>query len=308
MNHKGARSPLRARFDNGSSNWTGLHGSSTALALLSAARAHDGTVLVVTRSSHQSHVLEQDVSLFSDGTLPVLHFPDHETLPYDPFSPHPDIIAERLSTLSALAGLNSGLLFVPIATLMQRLPPRSHALGRNIQLKTGQSLVIENFRQRLQQAGYNHSDPVYQSGQFAIRGSVIDLFPTGRKRPLRIDLFDEEIDSLREFDPEVEFILNELFENEIKFYRSLISIREGITRMASRRDIEALIKEDLVLKSHPRESKKYHEAFQNKNFELGFHELRKFLELWLSSKEIVHEFYLLNVMRHLKSIAALYGV
>jgi len=204
MNTREANSPLTARFDNGYSNWSGLHGSSSALALLSAARAHDGIVLVITRSSHQSQLLEQDISLFSDGTLPILHFPDHETLPYDPFSPHPDIIAERLSTLSSLANVTSGLLLVPIATLMQRLPPRSHALGRNIQLKTGQSLVIEEFRARLQQAGYSHSDPVYQAGQFAVRGSVVDLFPSGRKLPLRIDLFDEEIDSLREFDPETQ--------------------------------------------------------------------------------------------------------
>ena len=128
MNTLEANSPLTARFDNGYSNWTGLHGSSSALALLSAAHAHDGIVLVITRSSHQSQLLEQDISLFSDGTLPILHFPDHETLPYDPFSPHPDIIAERLSTLSSLANVTSGLLLVPIATLMQRLPPRSHAL------------------------------------------------------------------------------------------------------------------------------------------------------------------------------------
>ncbi len=204
MSTSGFNSPLGARFTGGSSAWAGLHGSSTALALLSAARAHDGIVLVVTRSSHQSHLLEQDIRLFSDGSLPVLHFPDHETLPYDPFSPHPDIIAERLSTLSSLAGLRSGLLLVPMATLMQRLPPRSHALGRNIQLKTGQPLVINDFRERLQQAGYGHSDPVYQAGQFAVRGSVIDLFPSGSKMPLRIDLFDEEIDSLREFDPETQ--------------------------------------------------------------------------------------------------------
>jgi transcription-repair coupling factor (superfamily II helicase) len=208
----GPKSPFNARFDEGSKDWTGLHGSSTALALLSAAQAHDGIVLVVTRSSHQSHVLEQDIRLFSDGTLPVLHFPDHETLPYDPFSPHPDIVAERLSTLSTLAGINSGLLLVPIATLMQRLPPRSHTLGRNIQLKTGQALVIEDFRRRLQQAGYSHADPVYQAGQFAVRGSVIDLFPSGHKTPLRIDLFDEEIDSLREFDAETQRSSNELQE------------------------------------------------------------------------------------------------
>ena len=204
MTTKGLLSPQGARFTSGSTSWTGLHGSSTALALLAAARDHEGIVLVVTRSSHQSHLLEQDISLFSDGSLPVLHFPDHETLPYDPFSPHPDIIAERLATLSSLAAVKNGLLLVPISTLMQRLPPRSHALGRNIQLKTGQSLVINEFRERLQQSGYSHSDPVYQAGQFAVRGSVIDLFPSGRKLPLRIDLFDEEIESLREFDPETQ--------------------------------------------------------------------------------------------------------
>ena len=203
----GSGSPQTARFDTDSSGhkaWTGLHGSSTALALLSAAKSHDGLVLVVTRSSHQAQVLEQDIHLFGDGKLPVYHFPDHETLPYDPFSPHPDIVAERLSTLSSLAGLKSGLLIVPVATLMQRLPPRSHALGRNIQLETGQTLVIDQFRQQLQQAGYSYADPVYQSGQFAVRGSVVDLFPTGRKMPLRIDLFDEEVESLREFNPETQ--------------------------------------------------------------------------------------------------------
>ena len=204
MTKKGLSSPQDARFTSGTTIWTGLHGSSTAMALLSAASAHDGIVLVLTRSSHQSHLLEQDLNLFSDGSLPVLHFPDHETLPYDPFSPHPDIIAERLATLSSLAAIKSGLLLVPMATLMQRLPPRSHALGQNIQLKTGQTLVINEFRERLQQAGYSHSDPVYQAGQFAVRGSVIDLFPSGSKLPLRIDLFDEDIDSLREFDPETQ--------------------------------------------------------------------------------------------------------
>ncbi|MCW8925360.1 MAG: transcription-repair coupling factor, partial [Xanthomonadales bacterium] len=210
MTAPGQVSPLRASFSNGKPRWTGLLGSSTALALLSAAFEYKGIVLVVTRSSHQSHVLEQDIRLFSDGALPVLHFPDHETLPYDPFSPHPDIISERLSTLSALAGLEHGLLLAPVATLMQRLPPRSHVLGQNIQLAVGQQLVIEDFRQRLLQAGYNHADPVYQAGQFSVRGSVIDLFPTGRPSPLRIDLFDEEIDSLREFDPDSQRSTSEL--------------------------------------------------------------------------------------------------
>ena len=203
-------SPLQARFDRAPAPWAGLQGSSSALALLAAARQHQGIVLVVTRSSHQAQLLEQDIRLFDDGKLPVHLFPDHETLAYDAFSPHPDIVAERLSTLSSLAGMHNGLLIVPVATLMQRLPPKTHALGRNIQLQTGQALVIDQFRKQLQQAGYIYSDPVYQAGQFAVRGSVIDLFPSGRKLPLRIDLFDEEIESLREFNPETQRSTEEL--------------------------------------------------------------------------------------------------
>ena len=95
---------------------------------------------------------------------------------------------------------------------MQRLPPRSHALGRNIQLRCGQRLIIDDFRQRLLKAGYSHADPVYQAGQFAVRGSVVDLYPSGAKQPLRIDLFEEEIDSLRSFDPETQRSTAELNE------------------------------------------------------------------------------------------------
>jgi hypothetical protein len=81
----------------------------------------------------------------------------------------------------------------------------------------------------------------------------------------------------------------------------LINIRQDISKIATKKQIEALVKEDLVLQSKPREARKFHEGFQNKNAELSFHELRKFLEIWVSSKEILHEFYLLNIMRHLRS-------
>jgi transcription-repair coupling factor (superfamily II helicase) len=182
--------------------WSGLAGSSVALALQTAARQHHGITLVVTRSSHQSQMLEHDIRLLGDGGLPLLHFPDYETLPYDPFSPHPDIIAERLSTLSGLARLKHGILLVPVSTLMQRLPPQQQILGRSLSLATGRTLNIESFREQLQMAGYSSSDQVYQPGQYSIRGSVIDLFPPDSGLPLRIDLFDDEIDSIRLFDVE----------------------------------------------------------------------------------------------------------
>ncbi len=200
-------SPLQARFNRESgrlTSWSGLCGSALALALLSAARAHRGITLVLTRSSHQSHLLARDLQLLSVSPLPVLQLPDHETLPYDPFSPHPDIISQRLKTLASLASLQQGIVLAPISSLAQRLPPAQYVLQRSFDLMCGQSLIMDDFRQRLVHAGYQASEQVYQPGQYAIRGSVLDLFPAGSATPFRLDLFDEEIDSIREFDPETQ--------------------------------------------------------------------------------------------------------
>jgi len=200
-------SPFQARFDPGDDRpvvWTGLHGSSVALALLHAARDSEELLMVLTRSSHQARMLNHDLQLLNGSELPILHFPDRETLPYDPFSAHPDIVSERLAALAALADLRKGILILPAASMMQRLTPRSHVLGNSFALSVNQVMDMEAFRSRLVQAGYSQAEQVYQAGQFAVRGSVIDLFPTGSRMPLRIDLFDEEIDSIRPFDPETQ--------------------------------------------------------------------------------------------------------
>ncbi|HMB58542.1 MAG TPA: DEAD/DEAH box helicase, partial [Xanthomonadales bacterium] len=198
-------SPFHARFEAGENHaisWCGLQGSSNVIALLSAARNYPGLTLVVTRSSHQAQVLARDLDLLRMDQTPVLLFPDHETLPYDPFSPHPDIISERLATLASLVDRKNGILLTSVSALAQRLPPASYLLQRSFDLKTGQVIVIDEFRDRLVHSGYEASEQVYQPGQFAIRGSVIDLFPAGRAQPIRLDLFDEEIESIRAFDVE----------------------------------------------------------------------------------------------------------
>ena len=182
--------------------WSELHGSSRAIALFAAARSNTALTLVVTRSSHQAQVLARDLDLLRTGPLQVLLFPDHETLPYDPFSPHPDIVSERLLTLSALAGMKKGLLLTSVSALAQRLPPVSYILQRSFDLYPGLAMVIAAFRERLAHSGYEAVEQVYQPGQFAIRGSVVDLFPAGRSLPIRLDLLDEEIESMREFDPD----------------------------------------------------------------------------------------------------------
>ena len=197
--------PTQARFPADGSpplTWSGLRGSSVALAIQSAAAKYDGITLVVTRSSHQAHMLARDIELLATTALPVWMFPDHETLPYDPFSPHPDIIADRLKTLAALAAAQQGILLSPVSSLVQRLPPADYILQRSFDLAAGQTLSIEDFRRRLHHAGYDSAEQVYQPGQYAIRGSVIDLYPSGSSTPYRLDLFDEEIESIRVFDPD----------------------------------------------------------------------------------------------------------
>src|SRR2546422_2186497 len=129
---------------------------------------------------------------------------------YELFSPHPDTISERLKTLFELPQLNDGCLIVSADTLMQRLPPRSYVEGRAFELKKGEALALEPFRQRLTEAGYASVSQVVSPGEFAVRGSLLDVFPMGAAAPLRIDLFDEEIEAIRRFDPETQRSLDAL--------------------------------------------------------------------------------------------------
>ena len=195
--------PFAARLpESGTDYWTGLTGSSRALAINRAAAQHAGLTLVITRSGHQANILEQDLELLSDGELPILHFPDWETLPYDLYSPHPDIISRRLATLAALPRLQQGIVLLPVSTLMQRIAPTNFVLGRTLSVEIGQSLELELFRNNLLQAGYEGSDQVIRPGQFAVRGNLLDLFAMGSTAPYRIELFDDEVETIRSFDPD----------------------------------------------------------------------------------------------------------
>ncbi|MCP1314748.1 transcription-repair coupling factor [Halomonas sp. 707D7] len=172
-------------------------GSAPALTL--ARIADDAPLLVITPSTASAQRLEQDLAFYSQ--VPVLPFPDWETLPYDSFSPHQDIVSARLRTLRLLQDGLKGIVLVPINTLMQRLPPVSYIAGRVMTLEAGATLERESFRESLSRAGYRAVETVYEPGEYAMRGALIDLFPMGVPDPIRIDLFDDEIDTLRHFDP-----------------------------------------------------------------------------------------------------------
>ncbi len=184
--------------------WTPPHGSARALALAEVARAHKGVVVAVASDTHSANTLEAEIALFTGADVEVLQFPDWETLPYDLFSPHPEIVSQRIATLYRLPALKRGVLVVPVATLMQRLAPRSYVSGSGLVLERTQKLDIASEQRRLEAAGYRHVPQVQEPGDFAVRGALLDIFPMGSPEPYRIELFDDEIDSIRTFDPETQ--------------------------------------------------------------------------------------------------------
>ena len=190
--------------------WTGLHGSAAALALAEAARQDDRPWLVIEPDSRSLERRRAELGFFVREGLPVLTLPDWEVLPWDLFSPLPDIVSERLRTLAELPGLRRGLVLVTLDTLLQRLAPSGWVAARSFDLAVGDTLALEAFRMRLIEAGYASVAQVGAPGEFAVRGSLLDVFPMGTEHPLRIDLFDDRIDAIRRFDPETQRSLDAL--------------------------------------------------------------------------------------------------
>lgn len=185
--------------------WGQLYGASLALTISSLVKSQQTFTTLITPDTHTADQLSQEIKFFLDQSADkLLHLPDWETLPYDLFSPHEDIISQRLKTLQTLTKVKRGLLVVPVSTLMQRLPPRTWLLGNSFNLVSGQTLDFMEFRNRLISAGYRSVSQVIGHGEFTSRGSIIDLFPMGSAQPFRIDLFDDEIESIRFFDPETQ--------------------------------------------------------------------------------------------------------
>jgi len=190
--------------------WTGLTGCGDSLALASAIKNEDRLFVIVTPDNQTALRLEHELAFFLHNEHPILHFPDWETLPYDVFSPLPEIISERLKTLALLPQVKRGALVVSVTTLMHRLAPRKHVLANSFAVKVGDDFNLELNRLKLESVGYHCVSQVYQHGEFAVRGSIVDLFPMGSKVPYRIELFDEEVESIRTFDPETQRSLEKI--------------------------------------------------------------------------------------------------
>jgi transcription-repair coupling factor (superfamily II helicase) len=186
--------------------WGRLIGASGSLAVAEFSRALSATkrrpVLILAEDPRHADQLESEIRFFTDGAIPVVHFVEWETLPWDNFSPHQDIVSQRLEVLATLADMSNGVIIATVGILHQRLPPLDYVAARSLSLTTGQELPREDFTRSLVESGYLRVPQVSEHGEFAVRGSLIDIFPMGTDAPVRIDFFDDDIESLRFFSPE----------------------------------------------------------------------------------------------------------
>ncbi len=185
--------------------WSGLYGSSLSLALAEFCQQSSGIKLIVAPDHLAAQQLHDELQFFlnKQPIQPnILFFPDWETLPYDQFSPHQDIISDRLACLSRLQSSSHAIVLTAVSTIMHRICPATFLQQTVLVIKKGQTLDLGLFKQQLIEAGYHLVDKVLEHGEFAIRGALIDLFPMGHKRPFRLELFDNEVDNIRLFDQE----------------------------------------------------------------------------------------------------------
>jgi transcription-repair coupling factor (superfamily II helicase) len=179
-----------------------LHGSADAAALAQLAGTGN-KLLVITANPLDAQRLTEEIHWFAPG-LRVHLLPDWETLPYDAFSPHQDLISERLATLYAIQKGASDITIAPAVTALYRMAPPSYLAAHTFFLKTKEHLDLDQLRMQMAQAGYEHVTQVVRPGEFSVRGGLIDLFPMGSQLPYRIDLFDDEVDTIRTFDPDTQ--------------------------------------------------------------------------------------------------------
>jgi len=187
-------------------SWHNLHGSSSSFALYQAAQTAQTPILLITSNTPEALKIEQELLSLAKSDnknkTSICLFPDWETLPYDNFSPHQDIISQRLATLYQLSRMETGIIIVPVTTLVQKLAPKQYIEANSLVIKKGDKRDLHQMRQALEASGYRNVEQVLEHGEFSARGAILDLFPMGSKTPFRLDFFDDEIDEIRLFDPE----------------------------------------------------------------------------------------------------------
>jgi len=192
-------------------NWLNLKGLGLAMAISEFHERHPGLLVVLTDSVHHSRVLESEIALcHAADDIKVMHFPIWDTLPYDVFSPNPDIVSERMKFLAEISTVKQNAVVVmPAQNLMQKLPNKDFIIGRSLNIKIGEQFDLHRWRSLFEKNGYIHVNEVREAGEFVVRGGVLDLFPMGGLDAFRIELFDDEIESIRIFDTDTQLTIRE---------------------------------------------------------------------------------------------------
>lgn len=197
--------PPRLRDHDQRVQWGNLKGSSAALLIQAvAAQAQQELILLIAPDIQTGRRFEREIHFFSHRAIPCHYFPDWETLPYDHFSPHSDLVSERLLALHHLLNLQHGIVIIALSTALHRFLPREYLLAHSLALSCNDTLDLDTLRRQLTQAGYHAVNQVAEHGEFAIRGAIFDIYPMGSDFPFRIELFDEKIETIRRFDPETQ--------------------------------------------------------------------------------------------------------
>ena len=205
------------------------------LAIAEAACTSNRVLLVALEDQHRLEMLETEIRYFlgPSGSEMVHHFPGWECLPYDNFSPYQDIISKRLRLLSRLPDMQSAVVLIHCADLMQRLPPTDYILSHTFSLHRNQKVDLQRLQSRLVQSNYVSVTQVMSPGEFAVRGGLIDIFPMGSDIPFRLDLFDQDIESIRLFDPETQRSREKINAIELLPAREFPVTEEGVQQFRS---------------------------------------------------------------------------
>ena len=220
--------PARA----GKSRLPSLAGSADSLALAAVA-SHGQPQIVICANPLDAQRLHDELAWVAPSLRTHL-MPDWETLPYDSFSPHQDLISERLSTLYSLTQAQTDIVLVPASTALYRMAPPAFLAAYTFFLKQGETLDVERLRAQMATAGYAHVTQVVSPGEFSVRGGLIDLYPMGAALPYRIDLFDDEVESIKTFDPDTQRTVYPVPEIRMLPAREFPLDEAGRTRFRSR--------------------------------------------------------------------------
>ena len=211
-----------------------LHISHKAKLMIDLATQHKRPMLYMAASATELIALEENLQFFNHLEMPILRFSDWETLPYDSFSPHQDIISDRLDTLAKIRDIETGIILTTTASALTRICPPEHIDAQRFDLTVDQKLEQKTLIDRLSNGGYLNVNTVNTHGEFAVRGAIMDIFPMGVEHPIRVEWFDNEVESIRWFDVESQRTIEKVNQIKILPAREISATKNGITLFRKR--------------------------------------------------------------------------